>query len=279
MIVPSRPTHPRGIDPRALAPSLVFLVAGCSILSAPGGGVNLISVQEEWQMGTQIAAEVDSQMEIVSHPEGDRYLTSLGRRLLRASPSELARLPWTFQLIQDPSVNAFNIPGGHVYIHTGLVDAMGTEVELASVIGHEIGHGLSRHGTRQLTKEVGVSVLLGLALGDDPSAMEQLLAAASAQGTLMKFGRDDELESDKTGIELLFGAGWDPDGTVDMLKVLASLQESEPSLMEKFLSSHPAPATRIGEAEERIAALPPTPNAVRTTDNFQRYKEYIARLD
>ncbi|MGD8377206.1 MAG: M48 family metallopeptidase [Acidobacteriota bacterium] len=258
---------------------LLPALAACSVLNAPGGGVNLISVQDEWKMGMRLAAEVDAEMEILSQPEADRYLTSLGQRLLRASDSELARLPWTFHLIKDPAVNAFNIPGGHVYINTGLVDAMSTEAELASVIGHEIGHGLNRHGTKQLTKQVGVSVLLSLALGDNPSAVEQIAAAVTAQGTLMKFSRDDELQADLAGISLMSGAGWDPQGTVDMLEVLASLSESEPSMMEKFLSSHPQPGTRIADAQQRIDSMPENPNAIVTTDNFRRYKAYVARFD
>ena len=263
--------------PAALVAALL-LFTGCSILNAPGGGVNLISVDDEWQMGRDLSAEVDRQMHVISDPGTDAYLSRLGHDLLAVSNDELARLEWTFHLVDDDAINAFNLPGGHVYVNTGLVRALTDHAELASVVGHEIGHGLARHGTRQLTKQLGLSALLAIALGDDPSSVEELVAIASAQGTLLKFSRDDELEADRTGIHLLYGAGIDPEGTVDMLKVLAALQEHEPSRMERFLASHPSPATRVGTAEERISTLPPREGLVRQTDAFLRFQRSVESL-
>ena len=267
---------------RPVATGLVaalLLLAGCSLLSSPGGGVNLISIDQEWQMGLDFSAEIAQQMEVVSDPRADEYLSRLGHDLLAASGSELARLEWTFSMVKDDSVNAFNIPGGHVYVNSGLVMALSDHAELASVIGHEIGHGLKRHGTRQLTKQLGLGAILGIALGDDPGRVQSMVASASAQGALLKFSRDDELEADRAGVHLLYGAGIDPQGTVDMLHVLASLQQNEPSRIERFLASHPAPATRVGEAEERISTLPRRGDMVRQTDAFLSFQRYARSLD
>jgi predicted Zn-dependent protease len=254
------------------------VLAGCSIFESPGGGVNLISVDQEWQMGRELAVEVDQQMELISTPWIDSYLSGLGGQLLAASNSELARLPWSFHLVKDDSVNAFNLPGGHVYVHTGLVKALHDHAELASVIGHEIGHGLARHATRQMTQQIGLSALLAIALGNDPSQTEAIVATLASQGAIQKFSRDDEREADRIGIQLLYGAGIDPQGSVDMLRVLDSLQRQRPSSIERFLSSHPEPAARIADAQARIDALPPRENVVRQTQDFLAFQKYVATL-
>lgn len=266
------------LHPFPAAALALCALAGCSMLSAPGGGFNLISVEDEWRMGLQLEAEVAKQMEVISDPRIDGFINELGGDLLAATDNELARLDWTFHVVKDDSINAFNIPGGHVYINTGLVTALGDYAELASVVGHEIGHGLSRHGTRQLSTQYGISFVLALALGNDPGAIQQIVAQFAATGTLLKFSRDDELQADRFGVHLTYGAGIDPQGVVDMLGVLASLRNDRPSAIESFLASHPDPEVRVGVARERVSTLPPRPGLVRQTSAFREFQKRVAAL-
>ena len=217
-------------------------------------------------------------MDVVSDPEANRFLNELGSELLEASSSDLARRRWTFHLVADDSVNAFNIPGGHVYVNTGLVKALGTHAELASVVGHEAGHGLARHGTRQLSAQYGLSILMSLVLGSDPSATSQIVSSFAAGSALMKFSRDDEIQADRTAIHLMYGAGIDPQGAVDMLEVLESLQERDPSRIDRLLASHPLPSDRIATARERVDSLPPKAGLRRQTGDFLAFKVRVEHL-
>lgn len=264
----------------ALAGLILVLGAsgGCSVLEAPGGGFNLISVDDEWALGQDLAAQVAEQMTIISDPEIDAFVQKMGSDLLAVATSGLARLPWTFHVVLDDSVNAFNIPGGHVYINSGLIAALDDYAELAAVVGHEAGHGLARHGTRQLSARYGASLLAGLALGGDPSQVEEMVATFVAGGAMMKFSRDDELEADRTGIHLAFYSGVDPRGAIQMFEVLNSLSRRDPNAIERFLASHPLPEERISEAHRRISTLPLGDRLVYQTPDFPAFRKRVAEI-
>lgn len=270
-----RPDRP---GPGPWLAGLALALAGCSLLTGPEGGFNLISVEEEWRLGVELEAEIARQMEVVDDRRSLRYLETMGSGLLAASTSPLAARPWSFHLVADDAVNAFNIPGGHVYVNTGLVAALDDHAQLASVMGHEIGHGLDRHGTQQMSAQYGFSLLASLVLGEDPSTTKQIIADLVTGGTLLKFSREDELDADRTGIRLMYGAGIDPQGAVAMLGVLQSLQKGSPSRIEKFLASHPMPAERVDRARDHVAALPLQPGLVRQTDDFLAFKRRAATL-
>ncbi len=114
--------------------------------------------------------------------------------------------------MDDPAVNAFNIPGGHVYVNTGLVEAAPDAAAFAGVLAHEIGHGVARHGTEQLTKVYGINILGGVLLGQNPKAYEQILAQILAGGAVARFSRADESEADELGVRYSYEAGLRPDG-------------------------------------------------------------------
>ena len=262
----------------ALATLPLVLLAGCAGMSG-GGGFNFISVDEEWEMGAQFEEEIPKQMKVISDPQAEAFLNRLGQDLLAASRSPLARREWKFHLIKDDAVNACNVPGGHVYVHTGLIRSVDDYDEFAAVVGHEIGHGLARHGTSQLSKQFGLSLLLSIAMGRNTSAAEQMIASFVSGASMMKFSRDDELEADRLGIHLLYGAGIDPLGMLSMLEVLDSLKKSSPSRVDRFMSSHPMPKTRIEEARRRIETLEPKPGQVHQTEEFLAFQRRTARYN
>src|SRR6185503_13387117 len=101
---------------------------------------------------------------------------------------------WEFHIVSDPEINAFNVPGGHVYVNTGLIMAADNTAELAGVMAHEISHGVARHGTERITKAYGLNLGLGQLLGQNPSLVKQLAAQIAAGGAVAKFSRDDERE-------------------------------------------------------------------------------------
>ena len=114
-------------------------VAGCASAGPNKGQFNVVSLQEEWQLGDQLSRDVSRKMRIVTDPAANEYLNLLGQRL--AAATYYHNLPWRFHIVQDPAINAFNIPGGHVYVNTGLIKATDNVAELASVVAHELGHG------------------------------------------------------------------------------------------------------------------------------------------
>ncbi|HEX8170525.1 MAG TPA: M48 family metallopeptidase [Thermoanaerobaculia bacterium] len=233
---------------------LTLVSAGCG---SGGGGkdFNLISIQEEWQLGQQLQQEVSSQVRLNNDPVVNSYINDLGQRLVARTPAPFNQLPWTFHVVQDPAINAFAIPGGHVYVNTGLIAAAENASELAGVMAHEISHVTARHSTEQISRQYGLSILAGLVLGQNPSQMSQIVAQIVAGGAVARFSRDAEREADERGIQLMSDAGYNPSGMAAMFRILEAHAKSEPSRVEQFFSTHPTTESRVRDAESRAQKI------------------------
>jgi predicted Zn-dependent protease len=248
--------HPSSRNPLVvLAAALALVLAlGCATTGVNRGDLNLVSYEQEWQLGQQLERDLAGQLRLVNDRRAVGYLDQIGQRVVRQT--ELAQVPWEFHLVANPEINAFNIPGGHVYVNTGLVAATGSPSELAAVIGHEVAHGVARHGTEQLTRVYGLNILAALALGDNPSLYQQLLAQIVGGGAIAKFGRDAERESDGLGIRYMHAAGYDPRGMVSLFERLLRARQRQPGRVQQFFSTHPLTEQRIADARRAIAGLP-----------------------
>src|SRR5688572_28359212 len=197
--------------------ALASMISGCG----SGGGLgnfNLMSLEEEWRLGQQLSQNINSQVRLVNDAEANAYINRLGQALV--SQTEMGQLPWQFHIINDPSVNAFNIPGGHVYVHTGLIAAADNASELAGVMAHEIAHGVERHGTEQMTKAYGLEMIAALALGQNPGALQQIVAQVLGTGALARFSREAEEEADRLAVPMMARAGYNANGLVTMFQKL-----------------------------------------------------------
>lgn len=233
-----------------LASSVV--AGGCATTGLNRGDLNLVSVQEEWQLGQQLDAQVRQQVRVVDDATLTAYVSQMGQRIV--AQTEMANLPWQFHVVQDDAINAFNIPGGHVYVNTGLIAAASSASELAGVVAHEIVHGVSRHGTERLTKEQGAGVVAGLLLGQNPGLLAQIATQVAAGGAFARFSRTDETEADRYGVRYMMAAGYNPQGMASMFRTLLAQQQSRPSSVERFFSTHPLTADRIRTVEAEIQA-------------------------
>ncbi len=249
--VPARVRSARPLNALVLALVLAPL-GGCATSGINRGDLNLVSLQEEWQLGQQLDVQVRQQVRIVNDAALSSYVSQMGQRIV--AQTELANMPWQFHVVQDGSINAFNIPGGHVYVNTGLIEAASNASELAGVIAHEIVHGVSRHGTERLTKEQGAGVVAGLVLGRNPGLIAQIATQIAAGGAFARFSRGDETEADRYGVRYMMAAGYNPQGMATMFQKLLDQQQRQPSSVERFFSTHPLTTDRIRTVQAEIQA-------------------------
>lgn len=260
------------------SPLLVFaLVAAAS--SSTMAAIQLISVQDEIEIGKQAQAEVSQQVPRLGDAATQRYMDNLGRALARRASG--AEYPYSFTVANQSDLNAFALPGGPVWINRGILQAAGSESQVAGVVAHEIAHIAQRHAADQLTKATvanGLLGLLGAALGDGGAGVlaTRAVAGLAANGFMLKFSRDDEREADAEGLRIMQRAGYDPRGMVEFMAVLAAQQQRNPGAVEQFLSTHPAPAARLQELERTVASLPQ--RGRRDTPQFQQMKGRLQRL-
>lgn len=261
---------------RVAAQALVLIVPttlACASSGVNRGDFNLISYQEEWALGQQLERDIARELPLVNDRTSVAYINRIGQRLV--AQTELADAPWEFHIVAGPEINAFNIPGGHVYVYTGLIQAADNVSELTGVMSHELAHGVARHGTEQLSKAYGFSVLAGLALGANPPIYQQLLAQIVGAGTFAAFGRDAEREADMLGVTYMYNAGYDPHGMVTMFQELLSRRQSQPGAVSRFFSSHPLTEERIEDVRAEIRSLPARQDLIARDAEFQRLQQRL----
>jgi predicted Zn-dependent protease len=216
-----------------------------------------LSEEDELKLAEQVHQELIKQTRLVQDPSLNEYVSSVGQRLARDSGRP--NIPWRFYVVDDKSINAFATLGGRVYVHTGLLAATNSEAQLASVLGHEIGHIVGRHGLENVKKSqkygtlAGIATIAGAILGGQAGAnLGGLAGNMIAGGYLMKHSRDAEREADYLGLYNLKDAGYNTGGMIEMFDILQEVSSSSPNAFGSILASHPAPSERATNTRREI---------------------------
>jgi predicted Zn-dependent protease len=259
----------------ALTLFMASLAAGCAVNQGDIRGFNLISVEEEKQLGAKFAVEIEKQHQVFNDPEVQSYVNRVGNRLLTGIRQK--DFDYTFKVVKNDTINAFAIPAGHVYVHTGLLKASASETELASVIAHEINHDVARHGTRQLTQQYGYSIVLQMLLGQNPNMLAQLAASLFGQAGMMSYSRSMESQADFLGVETMYRSGYNPEGMVAFFGKLQSMEKQAPGTISKYFSSHPPTSERIASVKQEIAKLPQRSWVPEYSADYKRIKAKLGQ--
>jgi predicted Zn-dependent protease len=217
--------------------------------------ISLMSEAQEVQIGQQADVEIRQAMPPYDDPELQQYVSRMGQEMARRS--HRPDLPWTFTVVDVAAVNAFAVPGGYIYVTRGLLAHMTDEAELAGVLGHEIGHVTARHSAQQYTRAVGgQAALLGLGIFVPATRPFGDAIGTGLQLLFLRYGREDELQSDRLGVEYASASGWDPAGVPDFLTTLSRLtEETDRRGIPNWLSTHPLPEDRVRIVQETVAKV------------------------
>jgi predicted Zn-dependent protease len=257
----------------ALPSALLVVLLGLFVYAAaprPGESFDLITVDQEWAMRNELFAEASRQLPLVNDPAATQYLSAIGHRLAAQTP--FANRRWDFFIVRDNSVNAFTLPGGMVFVNSGLIREADTLDELADAMAHEVGHGAARHGTQLMTRAYGYNLVARLVMGRHPGQMRQLLAGLAGTGVMNHYSRDFERQADYLGVIYAAKAGYDPQGLKDFFGKLLQLQKTRPSLVGRFFSDHPLTQERIQNVSSEIAQMPRHAALVRDSPDYQRFR-------
>ncbi len=254
---------------RALAMALLVGAASC----AP-------SVQQEVQIGNDYAAQIDKQLPLINDPGIVSLFNQSVNPLKRVAQRQ--DLTWTFHIINSDQVNAFAVPGGHVYVYRGLIARTKHYDEFAGAVAHEIGHVDLRHSAQQMGQMNATNIGLNLAyvlLGRRPGQVDQAVVGVAGNAVFAKFSRDDEREADSVAIISLTKAGIRPSGLTHMMQTLQALDASEPGKVEQWFASHPMATERVANTERIIAATPGAASMSRTgLSDLAAYNQLKSRL-
>ena len=256
-----------------------MLLAGVPLFGASDRpAINLYSVPQEIALGRQMAAEVEKQAHIVTDPIVAEYVNRIGQNLaLRAG----AEFPIRVKMIQSDEINAFTLPGGFVYVNSGVMKMADNEAELASVIAHEIGHAAARHATRQasrgqLAKIAAVPLVL---LGGWRGLAAEQGATLAAPVASMHFSRAFETEADRLGVGYLARAGYDPNASIDMFERIESMERKKPGAVSKLFLAHPPVGDLIVKTQAEIGKLKSSSaDYVLNTSEFEDVRTRVASM-
>jgi predicted Zn-dependent protease len=216
-----------------------------------------LSPEEEMALGVQSAPKMAAEFGGL-HPDAavQQKVKQVGQKLVQSSDASRSPYQYNFHVLADPkTINAFAIPGGQIFITMGLLNKLKTEDQLAGVLGHEIGHVVGRHSAEQMASQQLLQGLAGAASValSDPSSPTGSAYISQYVANLMslKYGRDDELESDDFGVKYMLQSGYDPRALLDVMKVLE--EASGGQRQAEFMSTHPSPGNRNQRIQEAIA--------------------------
>jgi predicted Zn-dependent protease len=233
------------VKPRDLVPIILcsVLFSGCSVNPVTGQRqLNFYSEEDEIALGAEADQGIVAQYGILPDENLQHYVEDLGERMVPVS--HRPELDFHFRVLDDPIVNAFALPGGYVYITRGILAYLDNEAALAGVMGHEVGHVTAQHGVTRMSNQslLGLGLAVGGSLARDIPFVGDI-ANTGAQLLFLKYGRDDERQSDELGVEYANALGYD---TLQMANFFQSLDRLSPDNggLPGWMSTHPDPGER-----------------------------------
>lgn len=244
---------------------------------------SLISLEEEKRLGTEFMRSVQQSLKIIDDPLSTEYIQALGHKLV--SQIDTQGQSFNFFIIDNPDINAFAGPGGHIGVHTGLINATTSESELASVIAHEIAHVVQRHLVRQFESGRNFSIatmgalIAAILLGKNNPEISEAVLASTVAGNIqqqLSFSRANEQEADRVGIDMLVTANFNPHGMADFFETLQKANRFNQTGAPEFILTHPVTESRIADTRGRARQLSGGQQKPVTQLN---YKLFVARLN
>jgi beta-barrel assembly-enhancing protease len=257
---------------KALSTALIAIwlvtLSGCVTNPITGKSeLNLFARSDDIEIGNKYAPEVEKQLGgAIPNPDLQAYVSSVGKRV--AATTGVKDYPFTYTAVNDKSMNAMALPGGHIYITKGLLEKMNTEAQLAGVLAHESTHVVARHSTHQMSQQVGVDILLSAASQAGASQTTVSMASLATQLIGLKYSRDQEEQADMGGLDFMIAAGYSPWGMVETMKILEANSQGGSA---EWLSSHPSPGNRVGYLTKAIQERRVPANPITNPNDFKAH--------
>lgn len=233
---------------RGLPVAIVLMANACDV-----------SISQEDELGDEYAKAIATEVDMIRDPAATRWLENLGARLTRVADTE--NRDWHFYLVDDSTVNAFAVPGGHIFVHRGLIEHAGSYSELAGVIGHEVAHVTLRHSVDQMRSRTRTGILVTVfcaVVNICSSSAARVAIDVGGQVLFAKYSRDDEAQSDSAAVGYLVAAGIDPRGIPAMFERLGAIRQSDPTALDAWFGSHPLEESRIARTNALISTIGPS---------------------
>lgn len=257
-----------------------FIAFLSSCKSGGPGALNFFSLQDDIKLGQQLRDEIARTpqeykiLDRTQYAQAYQHLQRITDNILNSGAVRYRNeFEWTLHIVHDDqTMNAFVTPGGYIYVYTGLIKYLDTEDELAGVMGHEIAHADRRHSTNNLTKQYGISILLSIALGNNPGQLGQILGGMTGKLAGLKFSRGTESDADAQSVLYLSKTGYNCAGTAGFFEKMMAQGGQQPP---QWLSTHPAHENRVNDIKAKAQEIG---CSTQPSNNQKLYQELKASL-
>lgn len=239
----------------ALAVVLLF-----SISCDENGDILLFSIQNDIELGNEVAAEIAANpeeypiLDPADYPEAYAYLEGMMNEILASDEISYRDVfAWKVNIIDSEIQNAFATPGGQLYFYTGLIYTLDKEDDLAGILGHEIAHSDQRHSSKQLQQTYGISILLSILAGDESSTLTEITSQIAGTLAGLAFSRDAENEADEYSVRYLADTDYACNGAAAFFEKMSALNDSGVSI--ELLSTHPEDEDRIENINNTASSI------------------------
>ncbi len=258
---------------------LFLLLSSISLVTPKAFG---LSIEEERKLGQKFMAQIRGHFELLEDESANRFITDLGRYL--TMPLETKPFPFHFYIIKDNTLNAFAAPGGHIFVFSGLIEAMDNIDELAAVTCHELGHISARHLSQRIeqSKKIGMATMAGILAGAliGGEIAGAIMAGSMAAGvqTQLHYSRNDEREADQLGFKYMKSAGFDPAGMIRTLQIIQKGQWFGSNKIPAYLLTHPTGPERMANLDAMLSNFSPEApkkEAIQLKKRFPLFKTIL----
>lgn len=262
---------------------LLAVALGLSACASSGKVSSLFfSPSDDRDLGKEVSEEIASNpteypiLPPSNYAKTYQYLNAMKDRILASSSIDYkSEFAWELKIIQDDkTLNAFATPGGYIYVYTGLIKYLSNADDLAGVMGHEIAHADRRHSIKQLEKQYGLSILMSIALGNDPSQLAEIVTQLAGSGVVLKFSRSAEAEADEYSVKYLADTPYACNGAASFFEKL--LKEGQGGSTPEFLSTHPSPSNRVKDINTTAQEVGCSTSSIHETG--MTYAQFVATL-
>ncbi len=263
---------------------LVALAASLALAEEPRASrafYNSFTDEEEMTMGRSAAVDAEKARPILNDPASTDYLNQVGQKV--AAVSQRPQLEYHFKIVDSPSINAFSLPGGYVYVNRGLLEVVESEAELAGVLGHEVGHVVAFHSMNDVARRWWADRALneakkaGLTQDQKIQGMVEEYGGTFLLFVNKKFSREEEDEADLLGLYNTSRAGYDANGLIVFLNRLIQVGAGQ-DLYRMLLRNHPLPEDRVGLLKDELKLMPAARNAKKNSTDFRTMMDRLRTL-
>ena len=247
-----------------------------------GGCAPAMTTQQEVQAGADYARQINQQLPILRDQYTNQYINQLGRQI--AAQADQRGIPYTFYVVNSDVVNAFAIPGGHIYINRGIIERADNVAQVAGVLAHEVAHVAERHGIQQAQRAQNANTMLGVLYGvllrRNPGGVEQAAVQVGGTAVFAGYSREAERDADRAAVAYLMRSGYSPNGLPQFFAKMQAEQQRNPSKVEQWFATHPGTSERIQITQTMIAQTPGATSTRLVTDtrDFQNFRARVRSL-